>query len=193
MVSWNLEEVLLDFGLTAIDIGMLEFAMAIGGRAERSIILGILIFEFAHSIRSCGILLGIPYFVWFFIWFFMYATYRKKMYDDAVNEEFFDDEVEMNMKRSLAPEIINSIPALKIGSDTMSSPYFSKNDFCLICWENFIKGEVVKELYPCGHIFHGACIDKWLGQANYCAYCQRVVSLQPYLPWCLHQQVARPN
>ncbi|KAL4194043.1 hypothetical protein AMTRI_Chr05g57270 [Amborella trichopoda] len=163
MVSWNLEEVLLDFGLTAIDIGMLEFAMAIGGRAERSIILGILIFEFAHSIRSC------------------------------VNEEFFDDEVEMNMKRSLAPEIINSIPALKIGSDTMSSPYFSKNDFCLICWENFIKGEVVKELYPCGHIFHGACIDKWLGQANYCAYCQRVVSLQPYLPWCLHQQVARPN
>ncbi|ERM98661.1 hypothetical protein AMTR_s00109p00112350 [Amborella trichopoda] len=138
MVSWK--TILLAFGITTIDVGMLELASAIGGSVD----------------------------------------------DDEELEEFFDNEEEMNMKRPLVPEIIISIPTLKIGS--VSSPYFSKNNFCLICWENFMEGEIVKEsncvpaatsgsakltitlivkeLYPCSHIFHGACIDKWLGAAN---------------------------
>ncbi|KAL4194044.1 hypothetical protein AMTRI_Chr05g57280 [Amborella trichopoda] len=132
MVSWK--TILLAFGITTIDVGMLELASAIGGSGER------------------GIIFRIPYFVLFLIEL----------------EEFFDNEEEMNMKRPLVPEIIISIPTLKIGS--VSSPYFSKNNF----WRD---SQGVK-LCPCS--------DKWLCQANYYAYCQGVVSLQPYLPWCLH-------
>ncbi|ERN08229.1 NEP1-interacting protein 1 [Amborella trichopoda] len=92
-------------------------------------------------------------------------------------EEMSDDEGEMNTKWGLAPEVINNIPTSKIGSDTLSSPFFSKKCSCIICLEGFMKEEVVKKLHICLHIFHGACVDKWLDKANYCPYCRRSIML----------------
>ncbi|ERM98654.1 RING-H2 finger protein ATL30 [Amborella trichopoda] len=80
----------------------------------------------------------------------------------------------------LAPEVISNFPTSKIGTDTVPSPYFSKNNDCVICFEGFLDDEVVKELQPylhtfhvkelqpCLHAFHGDCVDKWLGRDNRC-------------------------
>lgn len=37
------------------------------------------------------------------------------------------------------------------------------DDACLICLMTFEKGELAKELM-CGHVFHAACVDRWLEQ-----------------------------
>lgn len=37
------------------------------------------------------------------------------------------------------------------------------DDSCLICLMTFEKGELAKELM-CGHVFHAACVDRWLEQ-----------------------------
>ncbi|KAL4187193.1 hypothetical protein AMTRI_Chr09g17710 [Amborella trichopoda] len=147
MVPWNqiLKEALYAIGLCVITLVLVEFALAIGKHGERSIILEILIVEFAFAIED--------------------------------QEEMSDDEGEMNTKWGLAPEVINNIPTSKIGSDTLSSPFFSKKCSCIICLEGFMKEEVVKKLHICLHIFHGACVDKWLDKANYCPYCRRSIML----------------
>ncbi len=36
---------------------------------------------------------------------------------------------------------------------------------CSVCMEEYVQGEVTRRL-PCTHVFHKACIDKWLLQCN---------------------------
>jgi len=48
---------------------------------------------------------------------------------------------------------------------------FEDNCQCIICMENFSENELVKQL-PCGHIFHGDCIDHWLSQQKNCPFCK---------------------
>jgi hypothetical protein len=41
---------------------------------------------------------------------------------------------------------------------------------CAICMENYKEGDMVKDL-PCKHIFHPACINKWLETHQNCPTC----------------------
>lgn len=43
---------------------------------------------------------------------------------------------------------------------------------CAICLEETAPGEVLKRL-PCGHCFHGGCLDTWLKTKAVCPVCQR--------------------
>ncbi|KAJ2009461.1 hypothetical protein GGI04_000433 [Coemansia thaxteri] len=44
---------------------------------------------------------------------------------------------------------------------------------CAICLEDIHAGQVVRTL-PCPHVFHAACIDRWLlGQSSTCPLCKR--------------------
>ncbi|KAI8823345.1 uncharacterized protein EV422DRAFT_350629 [Fimicolochytrium jonesii] len=56
-------------------------------------------------------------------------------------------------------------------SSTMSYPYPS--DTCPICIEPFVEGEPIRELVPCRHYFHGACIETWLTERRgVCPMCR---------------------
>ena len=46
---------------------------------------------------------------------------------------------------------------------------------CAICLEAYVAEEKVRSL-PCGHLFHTACIDEWLGgSSNLCPECHQAV------------------
>ena len=71
-----------------------------------------------------------------------------------------------NVNKGLSKEKINKIP-LK----PFHKAFFEDNSECIICMENFGENELVKQL-PCGHIFHGDCIDNWLIQQKNCPFCK---------------------
>lgn len=45
---------------------------------------------------------------------------------------------------------------------------------CVICYEDFKKGSVLKEL-NCGHKFHSRCIDRWLMKSATCPLCMKPI------------------
>ncbi|KAK9678797.1 hypothetical protein RND81_11G233600 [Saponaria officinalis] len=74
--------------------------------------------------------------------------------------------------------VLNSIP---------SAPYKSNSQLekdvesCAICLGEFEKGEIVRVLPKCRHVYHEECIDKWLLRALHCPICrERVVDFQQH-------------
>ncbi len=54
-------------------------------------------------------------------------------------------------------------------------PEESKTDTCVICVEDFTRGESLRWL-PCQHCFHSVCIDEWLGRhSSLCPLCKTPV------------------
>ncbi len=43
---------------------------------------------------------------------------------------------------------------------------------CSICLEDFGKGQRVRELPKCGHVYHSHCVDRWLRMHNACPLCR---------------------
>jgi E3 ubiquitin-protein ligase RNF167 len=43
---------------------------------------------------------------------------------------------------------------------------------CSVCLEAFRKGEKVRTLPQCGHVFHRACVDRWLRMHSACPLCR---------------------
>jgi len=71
-----------------------------------------------------------------------------------------------NVNKGLSKEKINKIP-----NKPFHKAFFEENNQCIICMENFDENELVKQL-PCGHIFHGDCIDHWLSEQKNCPFCK---------------------
>ncbi|KQJ97699.1 RING-H2 finger protein ATL74 [Brachypodium distachyon] len=46
---------------------------------------------------------------------------------------------------------------------------------CPVCLEEFGDDDGVKVVPACGHVFHAACIDRWLGVRNSCPVCRCAV------------------
>ena len=49
---------------------------------------------------------------------------------------------------------------------------------CSICWENFVGNEKVSYVEECYHIYHSACINKWVAKSQYCPLCKRRIKLK---------------
>ena len=71
-----------------------------------------------------------------------------------------------SVNKGLSKDKISKIP-LK----PFRKALFEDNSNCIICMELFNENELVKQL-PCGHIFHGECIDQWLGEQKNCPFCK---------------------
>ena len=51
---------------------------------------------------------------------------------------------------------------------------------CPICHEPYQQGEEVLQIQRCGHIFHGACLTRWLNQpSSTCPTCRRTLVNYP--------------
>jgi len=50
------------------------------------------------------------------------------------------------------------------------------NSRCVICYENYIPGNLIKFL-PCDHHFHSECVDEWLNIRDTCPLCKKSTSV----------------
>ncbi|OWM70562.1 RING-H2 finger protein ATL80-like [Punica granatum] len=72
--------------------------------------------------------------------------------------------------KGLKKKILRSLPKLTCTPE--SAARFSD---CAICLAEFAAGEEIRVLPHCGHAFHVACIDKWLGSHSSCPSCRRIL------------------
>ena len=52
---------------------------------------------------------------------------------------------------------------------------------CSICMNDYVEGEVLSEL-PCGHLFHQACVNRWLPIKETCPLCRHDITQQADAP-----------
>ncbi|KAJ3130194.1 hypothetical protein HK098_005441 [Nowakowskiella sp. JEL0407] len=69
---------------------------------------------------------------------------------------------------------MSQLDRMSVRSSTMSSTRSAIGaDTCAVCLEDYEDGDVLREL-PCKHLFHSACIDRWLtSRSNECPLCKR--------------------
>ena len=51
------------------------------------------------------------------------------------------------------------------------------NKQCLICLDNYIKGEKISYL-PCFHFFHFLCIKSWVQRSDKCPLCKNIIKIE---------------
>ena len=96
--------------------------------------------------------------------------------ENEPNEELEDndysfEEFDFDEEDGLNEEIIKNLP-ISIMTDVHKLSEDSKK--CLICFDEFNNGD--KSIFlPCIHIFHEACIKKWLSKKNACPICKNKI------------------
>ncbi|KAJ2399766.1 hypothetical protein GGI23_002452 [Coemansia sp. RSA 2559] len=89
----------------------------------------------------------------------------QRIYSSVNNAIASNDNIPANMLSPSGPV------AAKNSWDSCSSSDSALE--CAICLEEINEGEVIRKL-PCPHVFHSACIDRWLlSQSSVCPLCKR--------------------
>ncbi|KAJ8625637.1 hypothetical protein MRB53_034167 [Persea americana] len=74
--------------------------------------------------------------------------------------------------KGLKKKVIRSLPKLSYnGAVKEKLP-----QDCPICLAEFADGDEVRLLPQCGHGFHAACVDTWLGAHSSCPTCRQILS-----------------
>ncbi|KAI8918383.1 hypothetical protein DFJ77DRAFT_292048 [Powellomyces hirtus] len=74
-----------------------------------------------------------------------------------------------------APSQSTTLPGTvhQLSSSTLVDDGEAGADICPICIESFNEDEPIRELIPCQHYFHSACIEPWLTKRNgVCPLCR---------------------
>ncbi|XWS14346.1 hypothetical protein CRYUN_Cryun35bG0001700 [Craigia yunnanensis] len=72
--------------------------------------------------------------------------------------------------KGLKKKILKSLPMA-----TFSAEAPAKFSDCAICLTEFVVGDEIRVLPQCGHGFHVACIDTWLGSHSSCPSCRQIL------------------
>ncbi|KAK3232037.1 hypothetical protein Dsin_003918 [Dipteronia sinensis] len=72
--------------------------------------------------------------------------------------------------KGLKKKILRSLPKL-----AFSAELAAKLSDCAICLTEFAAGDEIRVLPQCGHGFHVACIDTWLGSHSSCPSCRQIL------------------
>ncbi|CAA7020085.1 unnamed protein product [Microthlaspi erraticum] len=74
--------------------------------------------------------------------------------------------------KGLKKKVLQSLPKLTFSPESPSSEKFAE---CAICLAEFAAGDELRVLPQCGHGFHVACIDTWLGSHSSCPSCRQIL------------------
>ncbi|KAG9442539.1 hypothetical protein H6P81_018393 [Aristolochia fimbriata] len=72
--------------------------------------------------------------------------------------------------KGLKKKILKSLP-----KTSFSKSLSGKLVDCAICLAEFAEGDEIRLLPQCGHGFHVACIDTWLGSHSSCPSCRQIL------------------
>ncbi|XP_057771335.1 RING-H2 finger protein ATL16-like [Salvia miltiorrhiza] len=82
--------------------------------------------------------------------------------------------------RGLTEAAIRSIPIFKFGSETSDDSDDAKSQSqsrdCAVCLNEFQRGEKLRAIPNCSHVFHIDCIDIWLQNNANCPLCRTSIS-----------------
>lgn len=53
---------------------------------------------------------------------------------------------------------------------------------CAICYDDYTDGDMLSSSAKCGHLFHKACLDKWLSHKQECPACRCTISVKSSPP-----------
>lgn len=85
--------------------------------------------------------------------------------------------------KGLKKKVLRSLP--KLSYDGAVAVAGGRLADCPICLAEFVEGDEIRILPPCGHGFHVGCVDTWLGSHSSCPSCRRVLVVAPAAPsWC---------
>ena len=77
--------------------------------------------------------------------------------------------------RGTPQNVISRIPIVTF-RDAGDGPKLDDRDYsCAACLDEFVNGDRLRQLTLCGHQFHTACLDEWLGQHDNCPLCRAPV------------------
>jgi hypothetical protein len=81
-------------------------------------------------------------------------------------------------RRGLSRDVINSLPlkCYTVGTPSSGGGRYGdtdslENECCPICLVDFTDGDEIRTL-PCGHFYHGECVDSWLSDCTTCPTCR---------------------
>lgn len=101
----------------------------------------------------------------------MFIKYCKRTRQRAQNLS-----IEPSTKTGLDKRVLNTIPILFYSSKTCDLYGINQDDDeCVICLGQLTKGDLIRRLPNCGHIFHVSCIDHWFHAHINCPICRSVV------------------
>ncbi|XP_058220070.1 NEP1-interacting protein 2-like [Rhododendron vialii] len=76
----------------------------------------------------------------------------------------------INGGRGLSQDYIKKLPKCKFSPNSRKRPGYATS--CIVCLEDFKKGDFIRALPSCGHSFHLRCIDDWLTIHGSCPVCR---------------------
>nr|GLL30453.1 hypothetical protein DM860_016862 [Ipomoea trifida]GMD10963.1 RING-H2 finger protein ATL80-like [Ipomoea batatas] len=83
----------------------------------------------------------------------------------------------MSRRRTIAPvnnglnkQTLESLPEL-----SFTGEHTQKFSECPICLMEYMAGDKIRVVLPCGHGFHVGCVDMWLVSHSSCPFCRRQV------------------
>jgi Ring finger domain len=95
---------------------------------------------------------------------------------DLENANFYKD-----YNNRVCKDVLDMIESVELNEENINQLVTlndcGERDFCCICMLQFEIGENIK-LLPCNkkHIFHNACIDKWLSHNKNCPTCRKEIN-----------------
>ena len=53
---------------------------------------------------------------------------------------------------------------------------------CVLCYNKMTGQHGDNSVTPCGHMFHGSCVKRWLQRSQSCPYCRAIISPSSLYP-----------
>lgn len=82
--------------------------------------------------------------------------------------------------KGLKKKALRALPKVSYGAAEAASG--ARLAECAICLSEFVVGDEIRILPPCGHGFHVGCIDTWLGSHSSCPSCRSVLAVVAAAP-----------
>ncbi|KAK1439256.1 hypothetical protein QVD17_05072 [Tagetes erecta] len=77
--------------------------------------------------------------------------------------------------KGIKKKFVEAIPKFAYDSAKEDNGGKLSSGDCAICLAEYVNGDEIRVLPQCGHGFHVACIDKWLGSHSSCPSCRQIL------------------